>query len=67
MPRVLQCVQWDDATQTCATEAWIEQASILDALPTVEQANAVGLAIFLALAGIAAQGLLLPPREIHDA
>lgn len=64
--RVYTCVQWDEIAQTCSAGAWIEQASILDALPTVDQANTVGMAIFGSLALIAAMSLLTPSRTGKD-
>lgn len=64
--RVYQCIEWVEATGECAAAAWVEQASFLDALPTLEQANSVGGAMFLSLAAIAAMALLFPPRSVDD-
>lgn len=67
MPRVLQCVEWDEAAQTCTTEAWVEQpAAFVEYMPTVDQAQTVGVAMFLGLITIAAMSLLLPPRENEE-
>ena len=65
MQRVLTCIQFDEATQQCATEAWVyPQDPALAALPTIEQAVEVGAAFMtslLILAGVAR--LLRPPKE----
>lgn len=66
MPLVYECVQWNEVSQSCDVAAWVERASVLDALPSIEQAQSVGAAIFLSLALIAAMSLLLPPRSISD-
>jgi len=67
MPRVLQCIEWNDAAQTCTTEAWVEQpASLVSMLPTVEQANAVGIVMFTSLVTLAAIKSMIvkpPSRE----
>ncbi|MGY0559491.1 hypothetical protein ACW7G2_02020 [Luteimonas sp. A277] len=64
--RVYQCIEWVEATHECAAAAWVEHASVLDALPTLEQANGVGGAMFLSLAVIAAMTLLSPPRSFDN-
>ncbi|MEZ0470078.1 hypothetical protein [Luteimonas salinilitoris] len=66
MPRVYQCIEWNDTTQQCDVAAWIEQASILDVLPTVEQANTVGGAFFASIVAIAALSLLIPRSQDHE-
>lgn len=64
MPRVLHCVEWNDATQTCATETWVEQGALfVNYLPTVDQAQAVGGAMFAACCVLAAMSLFLPPSQ----
>ena len=63
MPRVLHCIEWDEATRTCTTEAWVEDAGFVQYLPTVDQAQAVGGTMFAALVIIAAMSLLLPPKD----
>ena len=62
MSRVYTCIDYDPSAGTCNAAAWIEQPSILDALPTPEQAHGVGLAFFISLVSIAAMSLLLPNR-----
>ena len=63
MPRVLQCVEWNDVTQTCTTEAWVvAPADFVSYLPTVDQAQAVGGAMFAACCVLAAMSLFLPPQ-----
>lgn len=64
--RVYQCVEWIEATQECAAAAWVEQRSLVDLLPTLEQANSVGGTMFLSLAAIAAMSLLIPPRGVVE-
>lgn len=54
MARVLTCIDYDDSTHQCVTQAWVEQASIADMLPTHQQANAVGFAFFGTLFLVAA-------------
>jgi len=64
MPRrVLECVEWNDTTQTCAVEAWVEPASLVQFLPTIDQAQAVGGAMFAACCVLAAMSLFLPPQQ----
>ena len=66
MPRVLQCIEWNDATQQCTTEAWVDQPSFVSMLPTMEQANSVGAVIFASLITLAAFKSLIvkpPSRE----
>lgn len=54
MPRVLACLDYPMPTDgSCVQQAWVEQASIADFLPTHEQANAVGFAFFAALITVA--------------
>lgn len=65
--RVLQCVEWDDAAQTCVTEAWVILSTFPDYMPTVEQAQTVGFAAFAGVVIVASMSLLLPPRELNDA
>ena len=61
MPRVLQCLDYNEAAQTCAVEAWVEQpASFVHYLPTVDQAQTVGGAMFTAVVILAAMSLLFP-------
>lgn len=64
--RVYQCIEWSEATQQCAVAAWVEQPSVVDVLPTLEQANSVGGAMFLSLAAIAAMSLLFPPKGVVE-
>ena len=65
MPRVLTCTDFNESTQQCVTEAWVEQVSpFIAALPTVEQANEVGAVIFTSLLFLAlVKNLTKPPRE----
>ena len=64
MPRVLHCIEWNDTTQTCTVEAWVVQdAGLVHYLPTVDQAQAVGGAMFAACCVLAAMSLFLPPSH----
>lgn len=54
MPRVLACLDETPALDgTCANQAWIDQASFKDFLPTHAEANALGVAFFGALVIVA--------------
>lgn len=67
MPRVLVCLDAQPAQDgSCQTTAWIEQPSLVDMLPTVEQANIVGPAFVLGLCTLAALGLLNPRDRDED-
>ena len=47
MPRILACVDPVPASDgTCQQTVWIDQGGIADMLPTVEEGNTVGMAIF---------------------
>lgn len=49
-PRVLTCIDAVPASDgSCAQQAWLEQPTWIDYLPTVDQANAVGFATFSAV------------------
>lgn len=61
MPRVLVCLDPTPAQDgSCQLQAWVEQPSIADMLPTVDQANIVGPAFVLGLCTLAALGLIRP-------
>lgn len=66
--RVLTCTDYDETAQQCVTEAWVEQVSpFMAAMPTIEQANEVGAAIFTSLLFLAVvKHLTKPPREITE-
>jgi hypothetical protein len=64
MPRYLTCIDPVPASDgTCQETAWIDQGGIADMLPTVEQGNTVGMAIFGALVMLRVIGLINPRRE----
>ena len=64
MARVLTCINFDESTQRCVTEAWVDQSDWTTYLPTVEQANEVGAAFFTSVMVVAvAKRLLFPPQE----
>lgn len=63
MARVLVCIDPVPAQDgSCSQSAWLEQPSWVDMLPTVEEANVVGPAIFLGFVSVAALRLILPNR-----
>lgn len=66
MAKVLQCIDWNEATQQCVTEAWVDQSDWTTYLPTVEQATAVGSAYFLGLMTLAVVRGLLNPKNDED-
>lgn len=67
MARVLVCLDPTPAQDgSCAQTAWIEQPSIIDYLPTVEEANVVGPAFAAGLCILAALGLLNPKKHDDD-
>jgi hypothetical protein len=68
MPRYLQCVEFDESTQTCTSEAFVQQEfqPIPDWYPTVDQAQTVGGVMFTAIVIIASMCLLLPPKDNYD-
>lgn len=64
--RTLVCLdpQPNPDPAVCTQTAWIDQASVRDFLPTVEQANEVGVVMFTGLMILAvARKLLFPPSE----
>lgn len=65
MPRVLTCIDAVPAVDgSCAQQAWLEQPSWVDQLPTVEEANDIGMLFFFSLVAIAAaKRLFKPPKE----
>lgn len=63
MPKVLTCVDFDSSTQTCLAQAWVDQSTWVNVLPTVEQANVVGIAFFASLFSVVAAKRLLKPQR----
>ena len=65
MPRIAHCIDPQPLVDgTCQNVAWIEQGGVADMLPTVQQANAVGSAMFVGLMILAVvKGLTKPPKE----
>jgi len=64
--KVLTCVQFNDATQQCEQQAWVDQTDWTTPLPTVEQATAVGAAYFVGLMTMAVVKGLLNPKSIEE-
>lgn len=64
MSKVLTCTDFDSTTQTCIAEAWVDQSSIVDYLPTIEQANGVGVAFAGSLILIAFAVRTLKPQRL---
>lgn len=50
-------------TGVCTSEVWVESPSLRDMLPTVEQANEVGMAIFGVLVAIHALKTIFRPSN----
>lgn len=44
--KILACVEYDEGTNTCTTQAWIDQPALLPSL-TVADAQQIGLAFAL--------------------
>ncbi|XQA67119.1 hypothetical protein ACM9XC_07230 [Xanthomonas sacchari] len=65
MARVLTCIDPTPAQDgTCAQTAWVDEPTWVHMLPTVDQANQVGAAIFTSVMVVAvAKRLLFPPQE----
>ena len=66
MAKVLMCVQFNDSTQQCEQQAWVDQSDWTTPLPTVEQATAVGAAYFIGLMTLAVLKALLNPKTIEE-
>jgi hypothetical protein len=66
MAKVLHCITWNEAAQTCTTEAWVDEANWTTYLPTVDQATAVGSAYFVGLMTLAVVRGLLNPKNEED-
>ncbi|KWV12210.1 hypothetical protein [Xanthomonas translucens] len=67
MTRVLTCIDAVPAQDgTCAQTAWLDQASWVDMLPTVQQAGVVGGAYFVGLMTLAVVRGLLNPKTIEE-
>ena len=66
MSKVLTCLDFDSTTQTCNAEAWVDQASFVDYLPTVDQANTIGALALSSLITLAVVRRLLFPPETKD-
>ncbi|MBZ3022358.1 hypothetical protein IPR79_18720, partial [Xanthomonas perforans] len=47
MAKILTCTQYNDSTQQCEVQAWIDQSDWTTPLPTIEQAAMVGGAYFV--------------------
>lgn len=60
------CVQFNDVTQQCEQQAWVDQADWTTPLPTVEQATAVGAAYFVGLMTLAVVKGLLNPKSTEE-
>lgn len=65
---VYACPEFDQTTMQCASGQWVEIPDSGEAwtamLPTMEQANAVGIAMFTSLIVLVAfRDLLIPTKE----
>lgn len=62
--RTLACLDPEPAVDgTCANTAWVEQPSVVQYLPTVEQANYVGGVFFVAYVTLAVMQDLLSSKN----
>lgn len=66
MAKVLTCIQFNDTTQQCEQQAWVDQSDWTTPLPTVEQATAVGAAYFVGLMTLAVLKALLNPKITEE-
>lgn len=66
MAKVLTCIQFNESTQQCEQQAWVDQSDWTTPLPTVEQASAVGAAYFVGLMTMAVVKGLLNPKSIEE-
>lgn len=66
MARVLTCTQFNDSTQQCEVQAWVDQWNWTSPLPTIEQAGMVGGAYFVGLMTLAVVKGLLNPKSIEE-
>lgn len=63
--KYLACVDWDAVAQTCNSQAWVDQSTWIDYLPSVADAHLIGLAFLGSWVGIASlKRLLKPPKEL---
>lgn len=51
--KILACVDYDEATSTCITEAWVEQPALLPPMTTAEATEIAAVAL-LAFAAVMA-------------
>lgn len=66
MARVLMCTNFNESTQQCETQAWVDQSDWTTPLPTIEQATVVGGAYFVGLMTMAVLKGLLNPKSIEE-
>lgn len=66
MAKVLTCIQFNESTQQCEQQAWVDQSDWTTPLPTVEQATAVGSAYFIGLMSMAVLKGLLNPKSVEE-
>lgn len=66
MARILTCIQFNESTQQCEQQAWVDQSDWTTPLPTVEQATTVGAAYFVGLMSMAVIKGLLNPKSTEE-
>lgn len=66
MARVLTCINFNESTQQCETQAWVDQSDWTTPLPSIEQAAMVGSAYFIGLMTLAVVKGLLNPKSIEE-
>lgn len=66
MQPVLTCTQWDDATQTCTAQAWVEMPTVFGKLPSLQDAAQIGNSIMLGVGMVLAASLLILSAKGND-
>ncbi|WP_312368739.1 hypothetical protein [Stenotrophomonas sp.] len=66
MAKVLMCSQFNDSTQQCEVQQWVDQTDWTTPLPDIEQAAMVGGAYFIGLMTLAVVRGLLNPKSIEE-
>lgn len=60
MARVLTCMQWNETTETCELQAWVEESSPWPGL-TLAEGQQIGDAMLVGLMSVLAIKLFLKP------
>lgn len=60
MARVLTCISWNETTQSCDTQAWVEESSPWPGL-TLAEGQEIGDAMLVAILSVLVIKLFLKP------